>query len=338
MGVTYLPIDGSKPFYEAVGQLCFGKPLWEASKGKISAAQTVGGTGALRTIAELLAQEGMRVTAVPDPTWPNHLLILERAGHQVEKYPYYHPEKRRVDFEALLQWIEKAPEKSTLLLHASCHNPSGCDLREEQWRELGERIKRRRLFPFFDMAYQGFGQGIDKDAFAVRHFLATGHEMAVAYSCAKNFGLYNFRVGAVFVVSSHHEAVSSQIRPILRSTISNPPAQGARIVTKILSSPSLTAQWLADVSDMRTRIVRNREELVKHLKGKGIDASSILDDQGMFSYLGLSGEQVARLAKEWGVYVLDFGRINVAGIHAKNIDPFVESLYQVCLKSGTHLA
>ncbi len=326
----YLPIDGLVEFTQQVGELCFGHDQWSKHRSKIYGAQAVGGTGALRVGAEFLAQEVGRSVWIPHPTWPNHRSILERAGCTVSTLPYYNRDLHSFDRKAYLDALQALPEKSIVLFHAACHNPTGSDPTFEDWTRISDICKERQLFPFFDMAYQGFGAGIEEDARAVRYFLEQGHEMAVAYSCSKNFSLYCQRVGALFVVCGDAAVkgrVASQVKRIIRALYSNPPAHGAFLVAQILKSPAKREIWKQELEAMRKRISSMREKLVKKLPSR---FSFVKHHKGMFSYLDLDKEQVARLIEEEAVYTLDSGRINLAGLNDENIDRFIESLRRVC--------
>lgn len=326
----YLPIDGSKALIENLGGLLFGESLWKSSAGRIYGAQTIGGTSALRTGADFCSAFVGKRFYVPHPTWPNHLQIFERAGEDVGIYPYYDPVARRFDLLSMLSGLKKLPPKSVVLLQGPCHNPTGCDPTKEEWAEIAKTMRERELMPFFDVAYQGFGMGVDQDAAQIRHFVEEGLEFLVAYSCSKNFSLYCQRVGALFAVASNPAAkqrVGSQIKRVIRAAYSNPPAHGARIVAKILGGP-LRTEWNQEVCAMRERISKMRNELVRKLslRCKDRNFDYLLPHQGMFSFIDLEKRQVDRLIEEFAIYLPDNGRINVAGLNSKNIDDVVEAL------------
>ena len=328
----YLPIDGSKAFVEQVGGLLFGEALWGAEKGRIYGAETVGGTSALRIGAEFCSAFVGKTFAVSRPTWPNHRQILEKVGG-VETYPYYNSAKRRFDLGAMLAGLKALKPKTVVLLQGACHNPTGCDPTAEEWVEIARVCREGKLMPFFDVAYQGFGWGLEEDAAQVRHFTKEGLECLVAYSCSKNFSLYCQRVGALFAVTPDaavKQRVGSQVKRVIRTSYSNPPAHGARIVAHILGG-SLRTDWRHEVDAMRKRISSVRGELVRKLmlrcKGKNFDY--LLPHQGMFSFIDLEKRQVARLIDEFGIYLPDNGRINVAGLNFENIDDVVEGLSRV---------
>lgn len=334
----YLPIDGLSEMLELLGPVVFSDPLWSENHGRIYAAHTTGGTGALRVGSEFLAQEVSKSFYVPNHTWPNHRSILERSGCKVENYPYYSREKRGFDFEAMVAFLTQLPEKAVVILHACCHNPTGCDPTTEEWKILSQVMKKGNLFPFFDFAYQGLGGGIEKDAESVRIFLNDGHEMAIAYSCSKNFSMYCQRVGALFVATESASVkmrVKSQVKRIIRSLYSNPPAHGARIVTEILKRNELRKFWFKDLEAIRKRIHLMRETLIQRLisKAKGGDFEYLKEHKGMFSFINMDQSQARRMIEEFAIYMTDNGRISIPGLTTKNIDYVVNSLISVCVKT-----
>lgn len=331
----YLPIDGYPPFYNAVGALAFGQVLWDETKERIYAAQGVGGTGALRVGAEFLAQEVSRGFSISHLTWPNHRQIFERAGCRVDTHPYYDKQMGSLDFKAWCGALEKLPAKSVVVLHACCHNPTGCDPTAEQWEEISSLMLEKKLFPFFDFAYQGFGDGLENDNLAIQIFLKAGHEMLVAYSCSKNFSLYCQRVGALFAVTksgADKGRVGSQIKRIIRALYSNPPAHGAKMVAHILNHEELCQQWRAEVDGMRRRLLLMREGVVQRLieGSQGGDYRFLRKQKGMFGCLNLSVEQVHQLKEKFAVYLLDNGRFSLAGLNHKNVDTVVRAILSVC--------
>ncbi len=252
---------------------------------------------------------------------------------QVETLHYYNSSTHSFDRDAFLKELRTVPEKGVVLFHAACHNPTGSDPTMEDWEVISDICKERGIFPFFDYAYQGFGEGIAEDSKVLRLFLNAGHEMLVAYSCSKNFGLYCQRVGALFAIGGSKAIkikVGSQIKKVIRANYSSPPAHGAMLIAEILKDPILTAQWIKDVHCMRDRIYSMREKLVLNLKSRTGHFDFIQKHKGMFSYLDLTKPQTDRLMNEFGVYVLDKGRVNVAGLNEHNIDYFVNSLLKVC--------
>jgi aspartate/tyrosine/aromatic aminotransferase len=332
----YLPIDGLTEMVELLGSLVFG-PAWKEAHGRIYGAHTTGGTGALRVGAEFLAQEVSKVVYVPNHTWPNHRSVFERAGCKVENYPYYSREKKGFDFEAMSAFLSTMPEKSVVLLHACCHNPTGCDPTTEEWKKLSKLIKERSLFPFFDFAYQGLGSGVEKDAESIRIFLQDGHEMAIAYSCSKSFSMYSQRVGALYIVDENPAGkvrIGSQVRRIIRAIYSNPPAHGARIVAEVLKQPDLRQLWEKDLEGIRRRLNLMRETLLQRLisKAKHMNFDYLRGHKGMFSFVDLNKHQVQKMIDKFAIYMTDNGRISVAGLTAKNIDYVVNSLISVCVE------
>lgn len=330
----YLPLDGLPEFNERIGELVFGENIWQGERERIFPMQSVGGTGALRVGAEFLAQEVTRFISISDPTWPNHRSIFEKAGFHVENYPYYNKKMRGFDLPAMCQKLETLPEKSAVVLHAKCHNPSGRDPTFADWKEISQVIKKRKLLPFFDCAYQGFGESLEKDVEPIHLFLREGHEMLIAYSCSKNFSLYCQRVGALFFVNENSAVkirVGSQVKRISRALYSNPPAHGARIAAAVLSDKKLKSSWEKDVGGMRSRIVAMREALIERLCARGSEAdfNYLRGHTGFFMLLDLTRPQVQRLIKEHGIYLLDSGRISVAGINRENIDYIADSIVAV---------
>jgi aspartate/tyrosine/aromatic aminotransferase len=332
----YLPIDGSAEFLQALGPLVFGESLWKDQHAQIYAAQTVGGTGALRIGAEFINQEISKSFFVSNHTWPNHRSILERAGCKHENYPYYNRAKKGFDFEAMLAFLKTLPPKSVVVLHACCHNPTGSDPTIEEWRLIAKAMKEHQLFPFFDFAYQGLGMGLEKDAEAVRLFAKEGLEILIAYSCSKNFSMYCQRVGALFIVTKtpvEKERIKNQIRRIIRALYSNPPAHGAQIVLEILKKEEHKKLWTQDLGTIRTRIQKMREMLIQKLfqKAGDVDWSYLKEHKGMFSFIDMDKAQVQRMIKEFAIYMTDNGRISIPGLTTQNIDSVVNALSK-CVK------
>ncbi|XP_075552852.1 glutamate oxaloacetate transaminase 2 [Dermacentor variabilis] len=333
----YLPIGGMSEFCNAAAQLAFGEDSEVIKSKRNTTVQGISGTGSLTIGAFFLGQffKGNREIYMPTPTWGNHVPLFKRGGLTVKQYRYYDPQTCGFDFSGALQDIAKIPEESVILLHACAHNPTGVDPKLEQWKEISKVIKSRRLFPFLDMAYQGFATGdIDRDAAAVRLFAEDGHGFAVSQSFAKNMGLYGERVGAfTMVCGSKEEAdrVMSQIKIIVRPTYSNPPIHGARLAHLILTDPELRQQWLKDVKGMADRIIGMRTRLRDGLKREGSTKNwqHITDQIGMFCFTGMTQEQVARLIKEFSVYLTKDGRISVAGISSNNVDYLAHAMHQV---------
>jgi aspartate/tyrosine/aromatic aminotransferase len=328
---NYLPIDGFRPMLDLLAPVVFGSALWAQSKERIYAAQTPGGTGALCIGAEFLAGEVSKKVSIPNRTWPNHKAVFGKAGFEIERYPYYSKEKKGFDLQAVLDFFSKLAPKTIVVLHACCHNPTGCDPTLEEWKELSRAMKSKNLVPFFDFAYQGLGDGLEIDAGAVRLFVEEGHEMLVAYSCSKNFSMYGQRVGALFAVNGSDgikTSVGSQIKRIIRAIYSNPPAHGARIVERILRDSELKKLWEKDLADVRMRVDTMRQLLIQRLsaKSKDMDLAHLKKHKGMFSFIELNQEQVQTLIDKYAVYLSGSGRINVAGLNAENIDYVVDSI------------
>ena len=331
----YLPIDGIAAYDKAVQGLVFGAEHPAVSSGCIATVQTLGGTGGLKVGADFLKklQPGASVL-ISDPSWENHRALFGQAGFTVETYPYYDAATRGIRFEAMLAALQAARAGTVVVLHACCHNPTGCDLTSAQWEQIATVCKQRDLIPFLDMAYQGFGQGIAEDGAAVRLFLAKAISFFVSTSFSKSFSLYGERVGALSVVCHSAEECSrvlSQLKIVIRANYSNPPTFGAQLVATVLTTPALRAQWEEELASMRDRIKATREQLVLQLQAAGVkgDLSYITAQMGMFSYSGLSVTQMQRLRSEVGVYGLDSGRICVAAINSRNITAVVAALSQV---------
>jgi len=328
---TYLPISGSDPFIQESQKLIFGEALKKKLQKTLVGAQSLGGTGALRLAGDFLFRECTKTVYVSDPTWPNHYGIFEAAGLEVKKYPYYNSENHSLDFERLLNSLSNAKEHSAVVLHACCHNPTGCDPSQAQWKELSSLMLKNKLIPVFDFAYQGFGQGIDEDAWAVRHFAEQGHEMFVAASYSKNFGLYGERVGSLSVITKNEQIaqnVFSVVKRLARVTYSNPPRHGSSVVATILQDVGLTEIWKGEVDHMRERANEMRTALNEELSRQfGKDRFSYLKRRfGMFSMLGILPEQVERMMEEYGVYLTKGGRVNLTGLSEDNLPHVIESI------------
>lgn len=324
-------IEGLPAFNSEISKLVLGSLLENELKDRVFCAQTLGGTGALRIGGELIARNKQTSTFFPEPTWPNHRIIFTYAGLHYQFYPYYCTAKKSFDFNKMESAIKKMPPGSLILLHAGCHNPTGVDPSKEEWKELSSLIKAQKLLPFFDFAYQGFGSTPEEDAFAVRHFAEQGHEMLIAVSCSKNFGLYGERTGALIVIGQTAEImprVISQVKQLIRGNYSMPPLHGARIVAAILGSEPLTQLWERELEHVRSRIKQLRLELASKLQIAGIqtDVSFFVKQRGIFSFTGITPEQVHRLRADHGIYMPESGRINIAGLNAQNIDYFVSAI------------
>lgn len=330
---AYLGCKGDVDFCAAIQRLVFGDAA--GNDGRITTLQSPGGSGALRVAAELAlrANPNARVW-VSDPTWNNHVPLLGEAGIELCAYPYYDADTNGIRFDAMLEALEESAEGDLLLLHGCCHNPTGLDLSREQWRDVADLVESRNLIPFIDFAYQGFGDGIDEDAYGVRLMYERMPEMIVTHSCSKNFGLYRDRVGAMSFVARDEktaQVVDSQAQFVVRTMYSLPPDHGAAVVSKILHDDDLRAEWLAELEGMRQRLKGMRAALVAALKtaAPGHDFSHVERTTGMFCYLGVSPEQVARLIKERGIYLVNSSRINVCGITEGNVEYLADSIASV---------
>ena len=331
----YQPIDGLAAYNQAVQVMLFGKESPLLAEGKVVTAQALGGTGALKVGADYLKRLLPGATVyISDPSWENHRAIFETAGFPVDSYPYYDAATRGVNFAAMKSCLNSLQAGSIIVLHACCHNPTGADLSEAQWREIIEVIQARGLVPFIDMAYQGFADGIAEDALALNLFVASGLQFFVSTSYSKSFSLYGERVGALSVITASKDESArglSQIKRMIRSNYSNPPTHGGAVVAAVLGSPELRQMWEAELVVMRERIKTMRSSLVEKLKAKGVaqDFSFVIKQRGMFSYTGLSAEQVARMQNEFGVYAVNTGRICVAALNTKNIDYVADAVAAV---------
>jgi aromatic-amino-acid transaminase len=323
---SYLPIEGIAAYDAAVQALLFGAGSALVESGRLVTAQALGGTGALRIGADFLRRlGGGGKVLISDPSWENHRALFENAGFAVETYPYYDAATRGLRFDAMLAALRAAAPGTTVVLHACCHNPTGVDLTEAQWRDVVAVVRERGLIPFLDIAYQGFGDGIDADGFAVRLFGEAGLPLLVASSFSKSFSLYGERVGALTVVTADRDEaarVLSQLKRLIRANYSTPPTHGASLVAAVLTTPALRATWEQELGEMRDRIKAMRARLADGLKARGVaaDFGFILRQRGMFSYSGLTAEQVARLQKDFGVYAVSSGRICVAALNSRNIE------------------
>ncbi|EEH07214.1 aspartate aminotransferase [Histoplasma capsulatum G186AR] len=333
----YAGITGVPSFTKAAASLAFGPSSPAIKEDRIAITQTISGTGALRiggAFLERFYPHGKKIY-IPTPSWANHAAVFKDSGLQVEKYRYYNKDTIGLDFEGMIADIQAAPANSVFLLHACAHNPTGIDPTQAQWRQISDVMKAKGHFAFFDMAYQGFASGdTDRDAYALRHFLAEGHGVVLCQSFAKNMGLYGERVGTFSVVCESAEEkkrVDSQIKILVRPLYSNPPIHGARIASTILNDPKLNQQWLGEVKGMADRIIKMRALLKENLEALGSkhDWSHITSQIGMFAYTGLKPEQMEKLAKEHSVYATKDGRISVAGITSANVKRLAESIYKV---------
>ena len=331
----YLPIDGIAAYDSAVKALVFGAQSPAVQEGRVATVQSLGGTGGLKTGADFLRQLTPSAKVhISNPSWENHRAIFSRAGFEVAAYRYYDAGRRGLDFEGMLADLNAAAPGDIVVLHACCHNPTGYDLQDVQWDQVIAAIQARRLTAFLDMAYQGFGQGLAEDGAVIGKFVAAGLDFFVATSFSKSFSLYGERVGALSVVcQSKDEAarVLSQLKVVIRTNYSNPPTHGAAVVAAVLGKPEWRALWEQELGEMRTRIKSMRQALADGLKAAGVaqDMSFITRQAGMFSYSGLTKEQMQRLRSEFGVYGTDTGRLCVAALNSKNIAHVCQSIAKV---------
>ncbi|XP_055687501.1 aspartate aminotransferase, cytoplasmic [Lutzomyia longipalpis] len=333
----YLPVLGNEQFTKAAVELLLGEDSPAIKEKRAFGCQTLSGTGALRVGAELLARLMGRTTYyVSSPTWENHHKVFTYSGFtQSKTYRYWDPVLRGINFEGMMADLEAAPEGSVIVLHACAHNPTGCDPTQEQWKQIADVCESRKLFPFFDSAYQGFASGDPiKDAFAVRYFVSRGFELICSQSFAKNFGLYSERVGNLtFVLNSTAKMppVMSQVSLLIRGMYSNPPAYGSRVVGTILTDPNLRAEWMSCIKTMSSRIIQVRKLLYDNLVALKTPGSwkHIIEQIGMFSYTGLNEEQSVRLVEEFHIYMLKSGRISMCGLNEKNVEYVAKSIHTV---------
>ena len=332
---TYLPIDGLAAYDKAVQELVFGVDSPIIQDKRAVTVQAVGGTGALKIGADFLkrfAPDGAQVY-ISDPSWENHRALFESAGFVVNHYAYYDESTHGVDFGAMLASLKAMPRGSIVLLHACCHNPTGADLSSAQWDQVIAAVSAGGLIPFLDMAYQGFAAGIDEDGEVVRRFAAAGGALLVSNSFSKSFSLYGERVGALSVAAASAEEaarVLSQLKRVVRTNYSNPPLHGGKVVATVLATPELRQLWEEELAGMRVRIKQMRGEFVCKLKEKapGRDFEFVREQIGMFSYSGLTQQQVAKLRAE-SIYAVDTGRICVAALNSKNIDRVIDAIAKV---------
>jgi aromatic-amino-acid transaminase len=332
---SYLPIDGLKTYDAAVQELVFGGGSEPRKSGRVVTVQALGGTGGLKIGADFLKILSPKATVwISDPSWENHRALFEGAGFTVKAYPYYDAATHGLNFAGVKSALQAMPAGSIVILHSCCHNPTGVDLTQEQWREVLEVVRARGLVPFLDLAYQGFADGVDADAFAPRLFAEALQFVLLSSSFSKSVSLYGERIGATSVVagtSDEAARVLSQLKKVVRANYSNPPATGADIVARILTTPELRKQWDQEVAGMRDRIKAMRKGLVDgiHERAPGADFSFILRQRGMFSYSGLTKEQVGRLRGEFSIYAIDTGRICVAALTTKNLDYVADAIARV---------
>ncbi len=329
---AYIGTAGDPGFNAAMQALTFGD---SGAAERLFTIQTPGGSGSLRVAASLVlrAREGARVWA-SEPTWANHIPLLGGAGLTLESYPYYDTDKHVLRIDAMLDALRKVPAGDLVLLHACCHNPSGLDPSEDEWRAITDVIVERELVPFVDMAYQGFATGLDADAFAVRYMAERVPEMIVCNSCSKNFGLYRDRVGTLSVLAADEKTrdiAASQVSNVVRTIYSVPPDHGAVVVSMILNDRAMRAAWRVELAEMRGRLREMRELLHEALRERAPqqDFSHLVRAAGMFCFLGVTPDQVDKLKKDYGVYMVSSSRINIAGITAGNVNYLADSIAAV---------
>jgi aspartate/tyrosine/aromatic aminotransferase len=332
---NYLPIDGQPEFDRATVELLFGAEHAAVVAGRTVTAQAPGGTGALRVAADFVSSTlGQRTVWLSDPTWPNHPQVFNAAGLPTASYPYFDKQTNGVAFDAMLRALGSAAEGDVVVLHGCCHNPTGVDLQPEQWQAIGKVLAARKLLPLVDFAYQGFASSLEADAEGLHRLAAQCDSMLVASSYSKNFGLYNERVGALTLVAAdaaQADASLSHIKRVARANYSNPPAHGGAIVATVLRDPQLRRQWEGEVAEMRDRINLMRHLFVETLQEKGVDRdfSFIARQRGMFSFSGLTPDQVKALRDRFAVYIVGSGRISVAGMTGDNMDYLCSAIAEV---------
>jgi len=331
----YLPIDGIVAYDNAVKSLVFGANSQAVQSARVATVQGLGGTGGLKIGADFLKKLLPHAKVlISDPSWENHRALFTQAGFEVDTYGYYDAHQRGIDFGAMIHSLEQAAPATIVVLHACCHNPTGYDITSEQWGKVIDTIKRKNLTAFLDMAYQGFGQGIEEDGAIVGRFVQAGLNFLVSTSFSKSFSLYGERVGALSVLcedAQEAQRVLSQLKIMIRTNYSNPPIHGGAVVAEVLNTPALRQIWEKELAEMRVRIKSMRQKLVDGLKAAGVktDMSFITEQVGMFSYSGLSKEQMVRLRNEFGVFGTDSGRMCVAALNSKNIDHVCKSIANV---------
>ena len=332
---NYLPIDGLAAYDRAVQELVFGKDFGALREKRVVTVQAIGGTGGLKIGADFLRQITPRSEVwISDPSWENHRQLFEAAGFTVRSYPYYDAKTRGLDFSGMRNALNALPAGAIVVLHACCHNPTGVDLTAENWSEVLAIVQRRGLVPFLDLAYQGFGDGIDADALAARLFAGAMSPVFLSTSFSKSLSLYGERVGAFHLVTASPEEATralSQLKRIVRTNYSNPPTHGCQLAAGVLSSPELRALWEQELGAMRDRIKKMRLELVAKIKERvpGAEFGFILTQRGLFSYSGLTKEQVVRLRKEHSIYAIETGRICVAALNTGNVDYVADAIAKV---------
>lgn len=335
---TYVSPTGAADYNETVGEFLFGAQLTKSLGKRRVTVQSPGGCGGLRLGAEFIKQANTNATVwVSDPTWANHIPLFGSAGLKIAEYPYYNYQTHSVRFDEMLACLNKIPAGDVVLLHGCCHNPCGADLSQEQWQQVRDAALKQGFTVFIDLAYQGLGDGLEEDVYGVRLMAEALPELIVVTSCSKNFGLYRERTGAITLICETAEMTAigtTLIAAAARAMYSMPPDHGAAIVQLILNNPSLRHEWDKELTEMRNRINGLRSQLVRQIKAAGIerDFSFIEREKGMFSFLGVSVDQVQSLVKDYSIYLVNSSRINVAGINDNNIEYLVQSLAEVLNK------
>jgi aromatic-amino-acid transaminase len=332
---NYLPIDGLQAYDQAVQALVFGPDHEAISAERIVTVQTLGGTGGLKVGADFLRRLNPDAQVwISEPSWENHRALFEYAGFTVNTYPYYEPVSHGLDFDAMVAALDNLPARSIVVLHACCHNPTGVDLTPQQWEKVLAVVNARELVPFLDIAYQGFAEGIDEDALAVRRFADACPAVLVSSSFSKSLSLYGERAGALSIVTQSADEAArtlSQLKRVIRTNYSNPPTGGAKMATTVLTTPELRALWERELGAMRERIKTMRRQLVDKIRAHraDFDFGFMVRQRGMFSYSGLTREQVRRLREEYSIYAIDSGRICVAALNSRNIDYVAKAVANV---------
>jgi aspartate aminotransferase len=332
---VYITPQGVQGFIDGMLELILGKANPVLLANRVAAVQAPGGCGALRILAELLKRCNSETKVwVSDPTWANHIPLIGNAGLELATYPYFDKESASIKFDEMMSCLENVKKGDVVLLHGCCHNPTGADLTHEQWQALAKLANKVGFLPFIDVAYQGFGEGLEEDAYGIRLMAESVPEMIIAASCSKNFGLYRERVGLAALItenSANRDIVQSQIQSVARGIYSMPPAYGGALVDIILANDELKAMWQGEVTEMRERMIQLRKLLVDNLASQGAskDFSFINQQKGMFSYLCIAPEQVLKLRNESSVYFVDSSRVNIAGINTKNVEVLAAAIVGV---------
>ncbi len=336
---NYLPIDGLAAYNRAAQEALFGAGHEAVKSGRIVTVQTLGGTGGLKVGGDFLRRMNPEAGLyISDPSWENHRAIFEYAGFTVKTYPYYDPATNGLKFDAMLAALDQMPAGAVVVLHACCHNPTGVDLDAAQWEKVIAVVNKRALVPFLDIAYQGFAESLEADAAAVLRFAAECPAVLVSSSFSKSLSLYGERAGALSIVTAGKEQAArtlSQLKRVIRTNYSNPPAHAGQAVALVLTTPELRTQWEQELGQMRDRIKTMRKQLVEKIRAirADFDLSFIVEQRGMFSYSGLTKAQVHRLRDEYSIYALDSGRICVAALNTKNIDYVAAAVAKVLVES-----